>query len=44
MEESENYMVARITVEFEDFTKTDLVTLINEGGAWKVSSSVNVYK
>ncbi|WP_343539991.1 nuclear transport factor 2 family protein [Sphingobacterium thalpophilum] len=44
LEESENYMVARITMKFEDFTKTDLVTLINEGGAWKVSSSVNAYK
>lgn len=44
LEESENYMVARITMKFEDFTKTDLVTLINEAGTWKVTSSVNAYK
>ncbi|APU99241.1 MULTISPECIES: nuclear transport factor 2 family protein [Sphingobacterium] len=44
LEESENYMVARVTMKFEDFTKTDLVTLINESGTWKVASSVNSYK
>lgn len=44
LEESENYMVARITMKFDDFTKTDLVTLINESGTWKVASSVNSYK
>jgi len=44
LEESENYMVARITMKFETFTKTDLVTLVNEAGTWKVASSVNSYK
>lgn len=44
LEESENYMVARITMKFETFTKTDLVTLVNEGGSWKIASSVNSYK
>jgi len=44
LEESENYMVARITMKFDDFTKTDLVTLVNESGTWKVASSVNSYK
>lgn len=44
LEESENYMVARITMKFETFTKTDLVTLVNEAGSWKVASSVNSYK
>jgi hypothetical protein len=44
LEESENYMVARITMKFNDFTKTDLVTLVNEAGSWKIASSVNSYK
>ncbi|ULT26942.1 nuclear transport factor 2 family protein [Sphingobacterium sp. E70] len=37
-------MVAKVTMQFADFTKTDLVTLVNENGNWKVSSSVNAYK
>lgn len=44
IEESADYMVAKVTMQFEDFTKTDLVTLINDHGAWKVSGSVNTYK
>lgn len=44
IEESVDYMVAKVTTQFEDFTKTDLVTLINDHGAWKVSGSVNTYK
>ncbi len=44
IEESADYMVGKITMQFEDFTKTDLVTLVNEHGAWRVSSSVNAYK
>lgn len=44
LEESENYVVARITMKFETFTKTDVVTLANEAGSWKIASSVNSYK
>ncbi|UIR54844.1 nuclear transport factor 2 family protein [Sphingobacterium sp. SRCM116780] len=44
IEESAQYRVARVTMKFTDFTKTDLITLINEGGIWKVSSSVNSYQ
>jgi len=44
LEESADYMVAKVTLKFEDFTKTDLVTLVREGNHWKVSSSVNSYK
>ncbi len=44
VEESADYMVAKVTLKFEDFTKTDLVTLVREGNDWKVSSSVNAYK
>ncbi|WP_312330231.1 nuclear transport factor 2 family protein [Sphingobacterium sp.] len=44
LEESENYMVARITMKFDNFVKTDVVTLVNESGIWKVASSVNSYK
>ncbi len=44
IEESADYMVAKVTLKFENFTKTDLVTLVREGNDWKVSSSVNAYK
>ncbi|UIR54843.1 nuclear transport factor 2 family protein [Sphingobacterium sp. SRCM116780] len=44
LEKSADYMVAKITLKFEDFTKTDIITLINEDGTWKVSSSVNAYQ
>ncbi|PUV22505.1 nuclear transport factor 2 family protein [Sphingobacterium athyrii] len=44
LEESADYMVAKVILKFEDFTKTDLVTLVREGNDWKVSSSVNSYK
>ncbi|MGJ1239155.1 nuclear transport factor 2 family protein [Sphingobacterium sp. Lzh-3] len=44
LEESADYMVARVTLKFEDFTKTDLVTFVREGNDWKVSKSINSYK
>jgi hypothetical protein len=44
IEESADYMVAKVTLKFEDFTKTDLVTLVRENNNWRVSSSVNAYK
>ncbi|WP_425275600.1 nuclear transport factor 2 family protein [Sphingobacterium detergens] len=44
LEESADYMVAKVTLKFEDFTKTDLVTLAREGNVWKVSKSINSYK
>ena len=44
IEESADYMVAKVTLKFENFTKTDLVTLVREGNNWKVTSSVNSYK
>ncbi|KKX46569.1 hypothetical protein [Sphingobacterium sp. IITKGP-BTPF85] len=31
-------------MQFGGFTKTDLVTLVNDEGNWKVSQSVNSYK
>ncbi|ULT26885.1 nuclear transport factor 2 family protein [Sphingobacterium sp. E70] len=37
-------MVAKVTLKFENFTKTDFVTLVREGNNWKVTSSVNSYK
>ncbi|MCS3556905.1 MULTISPECIES: nuclear transport factor 2 family protein [unclassified Sphingobacterium] len=42
--QSNDYMIAKVTQQFEGFTKTDLVTLINDGGNWKVSQSINSYK
>jgi hypothetical protein len=44
LEESADYMVAKVTLKFEDFTKTDLVTLERVGNDWKVSKSINSYK
>jgi len=44
IEESADYMVAKVTLKFESFTKTDLVTLEREGNSWKVSKSINSYK
>ena len=44
LEESADYMVAKVTLKFESFTKTDLVTLEREGNNWKVSKSINSYK
>ena len=44
VQESADYMVAKVTMQFEGFTKTDLVTLVNDGGNWKVSQSINSYK
>ncbi|MEI2271661.1 nuclear transport factor 2 family protein [Sphingobacterium sp. ML3W] len=44
IEESADYMVAKVTLKFENFTKTDLVTLMREGNMWKVSKSINSYK
>ncbi|MFD2903742.1 nuclear transport factor 2 family protein [Sphingobacterium anhuiense] len=44
VEQSGDYMVAKVTQQFQGFTKTDLVTLVNDGGNWKVSQSINTYK
>ena len=43
LEESADYMVAKVTMKFENFSKTDLVTLEREGNSWKVSKSINSY-
>ncbi|OOG16354.1 hypothetical protein BWD42_21705 [Sphingobacterium sp. CZ-UAM] len=44
LEESADYRIAKVTLKFEGFTKTDLVTLEREGSCWKVSKSINSYK
>ncbi len=44
LEESADYMVAKVTLKFENFTKTDVVTLERVGNDWKVSKSFNSYK
>ncbi|MDR0262551.1 MAG: nuclear transport factor 2 family protein [Sphingobacterium sp.] len=44
IEESADYMVAKVTLKFENFTKTDLVTFDRVGNDWKVSKSINSYK
>ncbi|PTX07576.1 nuclear transport factor 2 family protein [Sphingobacterium faecium] len=44
VQESAEYMIAKVTMQFEGFTKTDLVTLVNDGGNWKVSQSINSYQ
>ncbi|MGJ1247615.1 hypothetical protein [Sphingobacterium multivorum] len=37
LEESADFMVAKVTLKFENFTQTDLVTLERVGNDWKVS-------
>ncbi|MGJ1213350.1 MULTISPECIES: nuclear transport factor 2 family protein [Sphingobacterium] len=44
IEESADYMVAKVTLKFENFTKTDLVTLERVANDWNVSKSINSYK
>jgi len=44
IEESADYIVAKVTLKFENFTKIDLVTLERVGNDWKVSKSINSYK
>ncbi|MGJ1322415.1 MULTISPECIES: nuclear transport factor 2 family protein [Sphingobacterium] len=44
VQESADYMLAKVTMQFDGFTKIDLVTLVNDGGNWKVSQSINSYK
>jgi len=44
LQESGDYIIAKVTMQFEGFVKTDLVTLVNDGGNWKVSQSINSYK
>ncbi|WP_313531699.1 nuclear transport factor 2 family protein [Sphingobacterium multivorum] len=44
IEESADYMVAKVTLKFENFIKTDLVTLERVGNDWKVARSINSYK
>ncbi|MEN5059046.1 nuclear transport factor 2 family protein [Sphingobacterium kitahiroshimense] len=44
VQESGDYMIAKVTMQFEGFTKRDLVTLVNDGGNWKVSQSINSYR
>ncbi|WP_343565250.1 hypothetical protein [Sphingobacterium sp.] len=44
LEESADYIVAKLTLKFENFSKVDLVTLAREGNSWKVSKSINSYK
>lgn len=42
IEELADYMVAKVTLKFENFSKTDLVTLIREGNDWKVVKLLNL--
>ncbi|CDT34211.1 nuclear transport factor 2 family protein [Sphingobacterium faecium] len=44
VEQSSDYMIAKVILQFEGFTKIDLVTLVNDGGNWKVSQSINSYQ
>ena len=44
VEQSSDYMLTKVTMQFDGFTKIDLVTLVNDGGNWKVSQSINSYK
>jgi hypothetical protein len=44
LEESSDNMIDKVTLKFDNFTKTDLVTLERVDNDWKVSKSINSYK
>ena len=44
VEQSSDDRIAKVTQQFEGFTKIDLITLVYDGGNWKVSQSINSYK
>jgi len=43
VEKSADYMVANIALKFDNFSMTDLVTLVYENGSWKVFKSIHSY-
>lgn len=44
LEQTNTYVIAKVTMEFEGFTKVDNITLVKENNTWKVSSSMNSYQ
>lgn len=44
IDECAHYMIAKVIMKFESFTKIDLITLINEDGNWKVIASIHTYQ
>lgn len=43
VEKSTDYMVAKISLKFENFSMTDLVTFVYDHDGWKVYQSVHSY-
>ncbi|WP_454881437.1 nuclear transport factor 2 family protein [Sphingobacterium detergens] len=44
VEKSTDYMIAKIVLKFNNFSMTDLVTLVYENENWKVSKSIYSYQ
>lgn len=44
VEKSTDYMIAKIVLKFDNFSMTDLVTLVYENENWKVSKSIHSYQ
>ncbi|NJI72975.1 hypothetical protein HCX49_07140 [Sphingobacterium kitahiroshimense] len=44
LETSKDYAIAKVIMQFDSFTKIDIVTLINDKGTWKITDSVTSYK
>lgn len=44
VEKSADYMIAKIVLKFNNFSMTDLVTLVYENDSWKVSKSIHSYQ
>ncbi len=44
LEQSADYAVAKVTMQFDHFTKIDYITLTKENNIWLISSSVQSYK
>jgi len=44
LENSKDYAIAKVIMQFDGFTKNDIVTLINDNGTWKITDSITLYK
>jgi len=43
LEKNDNCAIAKITLQYQNFTKTEYVTICSDGDSWKVSQVVTSY-
>lgn len=44
VEKSTDYIIAKITLKFNNFNMVDLVTIVYDDGAWKVCKSIHSFQ